>query len=59
MKERVRNFDLDIMNVSRQYGIINFQLIFAQPILDNKSYFGDIDDVLETLGYISISEINT
>jgi hypothetical protein len=59
MKEGVRNFDLYVMNVSREYGIINFQLIFTQPILDKKSYFGNIDDILEILGYIPISEINT
>ena len=58
IKEGVRNCDLDVMNVSREYGIINFQLIFAQHILDNKSYFGNIDDVVEILGYIPVSEIN-
>lgn len=39
-RERDGNFDLNIMNVSRQYGIINLQLIIAQPTLDNKSYLG-------------------
>jgi hypothetical protein len=58
MRETERNFDLDIMNVSREYGIINLQLKFSQAILYNKSYFGDIDYV-EILGYISISEITT
>ena len=42
------------MNLSRQYGIINLQLIFVQPIVDNKSYFGNIDDVLEILGYFGL-----
>jgi len=57
MKEGVKNFDLNIMNVSRQYGIINLQLIFVQSILENKSYSGNIDDVLEILSYIFVSEI--
>jgi len=58
MKEGVKNFDLNIVNVPRQYGIINLQLIFAQSILENKIYSGNIDDVVEILSYISVSEIN-
>lgn len=59
MRQTDINFDVDIMNLSRQYGAINLQLIFAQRVLDSKLYFGNTDDVLEILGHISLSKINT
>jgi hypothetical protein len=57
MRQTGVNFELDTMNLPRQYGVINLHLIFAQRMLDSKRYFGNVGDVIVILGYVLVSKI--